>query len=546
MNKAEQFKAVKDGLDVIDDIYRYAKLGFEAISEDDLERFKWYGLFHRKNTPRHFMLRIRIPNGIVTSAQFREIGEIANTFGRGRGDITTRQQIQIRWLRIEDVPEVLERLAAVKVTTRQTGHDNVRNIVGCPVAGLDGNELIDASPLVKQISALIVGNRSFTNLPRKFNVAIAGCREDCGHSQISDIGMTPAVYEKAGDRVIGFNVKVGGSLGSDPRLAWDLDVFVQPAAVPALTQAILEVFRDHGFREKRNHARLKFLIEEWGIDRFRAAVVERAGRSFRRAGRDALEGHRRDHVGIHPQKQPGYSYVGCMVPVGRITGDQMREAARLAEKYGIGELRLTVSQDVIFPFIHATKLPALKEEPFFQTFPFEPDPILRGVVSCTGAEFCHFALIETKSRALEVAHYLQQHLQLAEPLRIHWSGCPNACGQTQIGDIGLQGTKARIGGKTVEAVHIFVGGRLGRDARVGEEIATNVPCSELPEVLLGLIKERFADRIATPGGVARPEVAAPAAPPAATERPAPVCGNERAAPVGEPGAALRALVSTAQ
>jgi ferredoxin-nitrite reductase len=325
-NRIEEIKRSKDGLDVLDDIYRYAREGFDSIPPDDYERMKWYGLFHRSQTPGFFMMRLRMPNGVLTSMQLERMGTLVNRYGRGVADITTRQNIQFRWLRIEDVPDVFAQLAEVGIEHRQSGMDNIRNVTGCPLAGLDPTELVDAQPVARAIQATIVGRKDFSNLPRKFNISVSGCRHDCATAQIHDIGMTPATK----DGVPGFNARVGGAMGGKaPRFAGDLDVFVTPEEAPRLCEVILGVFRDHGPRENRQKARLKWLLEEWGVERFRDEVEARFG-PLASAGRDELVAYGSDHIGVQRQKQLGLYAVGCLVSVGRINGDDLLELGRLA------------------------------------------------------------------------------------------------------------------------------------------------------------------------------------------------------------------------
>lgn len=443
------------------------------------------------------MMRIRIPNGVITSEQLDELGQIANTYCRGAAAITTRQQIQVQWLRVEDIPTVIDRIEAVGLSTRQTGHDSVRNVVGCPLAGISPDEIIDTEPLAKQISELITGSRDFTNLPRKFNIAITGNTTNGSHTEVNDIGFVPASVGEGRDERIGFNVAVGGALGSQtPEFAQSLDAFVTVDEVVSMCRAILEVFRDHGNRDKRNAARLKFLLREWGMDKFRAEVERAAGREFPREGVSLVTASRSDYVGVFPQRQKGYWWVGCTAPVGRFSGDQMRDAARLADRHGIGEVRFTPSQDLLFPYIHESKLDALKSEPLLRDLPIEPTPALRGTISRTGTEYCHLAVIETKDRALALAEAVDKHYELSEPLSIHWSGCPNSCGQHQIADIGLQGCKVRIDGVTVDAADVYVGGSVGARSTIGEKVLSKVPCTELHAAVLGLIPTHFPDKLA--------------------------------------------------
>jgi ferredoxin-nitrite reductase len=521
MNKIEELKARKDGLDVGADIPRYARLGLESIEEGDLDRLKWWGVFIRKQTPGYFMMRLRIPNGVATAGQLRAIGGLANRMGRGLVDITTRQQVQLRWIRIQDVPEILDRLLDVGLVTLQTGMDNIRNIIGCPAFGLTPNEVLDASPVARAFTAMFVGNKAYTNLPRKFNVGITGCRENCTHSETQDIALVPAVKTSGLDEVKGFNVLVGGKNGSGGyRVASSLDVFVRPEEAAEICSAIALVFRDHGSRDARNKIRLAFLLDEWGEARFREAVEARVGRRLEKAGADQRLAQSTDHVGVFRQKQPGLNYVGLLVPVGRVTGDQLLELARLSEQYGTGESRLTVDQNVIVPNVPDARLGQMTAEPLLKALRYDPPGVLRGLVSCTGVEFCNLAVIETKSRALEVARALERKVPATKAVRIHWSGCPAGCGNHTVADIGLLGTRTKVDGKVVDAVDVFMGGASGPQASQGVKVLENVPCDELPRVLEGLVRFGEFDRVRRQIRMLQPT--SPAAPPPERAAPPPV------------------------
>jgi ferredoxin-nitrite reductase len=483
-NKIEAIKTARDGLNVLPDIQRYAIEGVDAIPAEDLERLKWYGIFHRKQTPGFFMLRIRMPNGALTSEQLATIAEISNRYGRGAADITTRQAIQLRWITAEDIPTILQQLAAVGLITQQSGGDNVRNVVGCPLAGLDAGELIDASPLARRLQQAVAGRR-FSNLPRKFNVAITGCTEDCTHAQTQDLAFVAAT--RSGIR--GFNVLVGGALGGQsPELAQSLDLFVTPSEVVPLAVAILETFRDCGGREKRKHARLKFLLRDWGIDRFRAAIQQRLDRPLTAAGESAATRHGGDHIGVTTQRDRDLSVVGCLVPVGRINGDALAEFGRLAARYGSGEVRLTVQQNVLIPNVPAARLDELLNEPLLNTYSPSPSNWVRSLVTCTGKDFCHFAQTDTKGDGLQLAKTLERRYELERPVRIQLSGCPHACGQHRVGEIGLLGGTVRIDDNIRPAATLFVGGQLGHDAQLAKEVAAIVPLNQLPELVADQVR----------------------------------------------------------
>ncbi len=489
MNKIEEYKKEKDGLNILDDIPRYAAEGWQAISDGDKERLKWAGIFFRRQTPGHFMMRLRIPNGIVSAMQLRTLGEISEEFGRGFADITTRQQIQLRWFKIDDVPNIWRRMESVGLISLQTGMDNIRGVVGCPVAGLTPNELFDASPVVKEFTQMFVGNREYTNLPRKFNVTITACKEACTHAEGQDIALTPAVKEIGGNEFQGFNVAVGGKMGSGGyRIASPLNVFVKPEEAAAVCSYIVMIFRDHGARELRTKARLAFLIEHWGIERFRRELERRLDRPLCPAGRDARTPKHTDHVGIFRQKKPGLNYVGLTVPVGRITAEQMLKVAEVCENYGSGQLRLTVGQNLIIPNVPDRQIGALTSEPVLRELRYDPSEVMRGLVSCTGMDYCHFALIETKERALKTARVLEEKLGKTQPLRMHWSGCPAGCGNHSVADIGLLGKNIKVNGEVVEAVDVFAGGAAGCEPNFPVKIMEDVPCEALPEVIAGFVQ----------------------------------------------------------
>jgi len=489
MNKIEALKTEKDGLDVAEDLLRFAREGWKTIADDDKERLKWVGVFQRRPTPGHFMMRIRMPNGIVSSAQARLLGEITKESGRNVADVTTRQQVQLRWVTIEQVPDVMARLETAGLTSLQTGMDNIRGIIGCPATGLTPKELFDTSPIARKFQRIFVGNKAFTNLPRKFNVTITGCPEHCTPGETQDISMTPAIATLDGGAVVGLNVAVGGKLGSGgPVFAQALDAFVRPEEAAEVCAGIALVYRDHGPRESRSKARLAFLIAEWGVERFRKELEARLGRPLPAAGRDARGTTTGDHIGVFRQRQPGLNYVGLKTPVGRVSGDQLLELARLAERYGRSELRFTPTQNVLLPHIPDARLGDLTQEPLLRELPYNPSEVQRGLVSCTGTDFCNLALIDTKSRAMNLAREFERRLPKTRPLTIRWSGCPASCGNHHTADVGLQGCKVKVDGKIVDGVHVFVGGRGGSEPRAGFKILEDMPCEELPQALERLVQ----------------------------------------------------------
>lgn len=495
LNKVEQLKLDKDGLDVLPDIERYAELNDEEeIADDDGQRLKWFGLFLRKQTPGHMMMRLRSTCGKMNAGQWRVVADLSDEFGKGFCDLTTRQQVQMRWFTIGQVPQIWQRLLAVGLTTLQTGMDNVRGVCGCPASGITPSELFDASPVAEAFAGLFLGDRAFTNLPRKFNATITGCRENCCHPEMQDLGLVPALAEINGQPTPGFNVLVGGKQGSGGlRLATPLDVFVTPSEAAEICGHITLIFSDHGPREARNRARLAFLIEDRGAAWFREELERRAGRELLPAGADQrLKGHT-DHVGIYRQKQPGLNYAGLLVPVGRITTRQMRGLADLAERYGNGEIRLTTGQNALLPGIPDGKLGEFEQESLLKELPINPSPVMRGLVSCTGNDYCHLAQIETKGWAIEVARRIETALgeraRNALPLTIRWSGCSAGCGLHQAGTIGLQACRTRQpDGQIVDAAHVFVGGGGGPHSPPAQELLSGVPCDDLASALLPIVK----------------------------------------------------------
>ncbi|MCF2146768.1 ferredoxin--nitrite reductase [Desmonostoc muscorum LEGE 12446] len=522
LNKFEKFKAEKDGLAVKSEIEKFAALGWEAMDETDRDhRLKWLGVFFRPVTPGKFMMRLRMPNGILTSTQMRVLAQVVQRYGdEGSADITTRQNIQLRGIRISDLPDIFERFHAVGLTSVQSGMDNVRNITGDPVAGLDADELYDTRELVQQIQDMLTnkgeGNPEFSNLPRKFNIAIAGGRDNSVHAEINDLAFVPAFKEGTGDwglgtgekssqspitnpqsPVFGFNVLVGGFFSAKRcEAAIPLNAWVAPEDVVAVCRAVLEVYRDHGLRANRQKSRLMWLIDEWGLEKFRAEVENRLGKSLLpAAAKDEIDWEKRDHIGVYKQKQSGLNYVGLHIPVGRLYAEDMFEMARLAEVYGSGEIRFTVEQNIVIPNIAESRLATFFTEPLLERFSINPGLLTRSLVSCTGAQFCNFALIETKNRALAMIKALEEDLTFTHPVRIHWTGCPNSCGQPQVADIGLMGTKTRKNGKTLEGVDIYMGGKVGKDAHLGTCIIKGIPCEDLQPILQDLLIKNFGAKL---------------------------------------------------
>jgi ferredoxin-nitrite reductase len=491
-NAVERYKASLggDGLRILELLPQIIPRGTESLTPAEKELLKCLGVFYRRPTPGKFMMRIRMPNGFARAEQLRAIAELSRRLGNGAVDITTRQQIELRGFSLDSVLEIWEKLRGVELRSLQTGLDNVRNINGCPLAGANPHELLDASPVVQDLDRIIVGeqgNREFTNLPRKFNITVTGCPDNCTHAESQDIALVPA--RKAGRN--GFNVLVGGKMGSGGfTVASPLNVFVEAFQAAPVVVELIKIYRDHGPREARAKCRFAFLVEEWGLSRLRAELIERLDHELAFQGRDMRSSAHADHLGITRQSQEGLRAVGLCVPTGRVNPEQLDELARLAAIYGNEEIRLTTAQNAIIPHIPADAVGGLLAEPLLKQFSPRPSPFLRNMVACLGTDYCNLALIETKSRAVALSEALDKTLGSGgNPLTIHWSGCPAGCGNHQAADIGFRGFKTKREGTLVDAVAIYAGGQTGPHAVAGEEILETVPCDEnLPEVVANVIE----------------------------------------------------------
>src|SRR5262245_27940206 len=487
-NNAERIKREKDGLDVWADIERYARTGFESIVPDDQDRFKWYGLYTQRPVEEgFFMLRIKVPNGIISADQLETIGWLSQFYARSTGDLTTRQGIQLHYVRIEDVPHIIEELHKVGLTTQEACGDVVRNVVGCPLSGIDDDEVIDASPLVNRVVAQFIDNHDFSNLPRKFKISITGCSHQCAQHQINDIGLV-ATTNQEGET--GFDLWVGGGLGARPQLAVRLGVFVWYSEVIEVVTRIVEIFRDHGFRDDRRKARMKFLVADWGAARFRAELEARLERKLDdNTTSEYADSQVRDHVGIGLQRHPGLNYIGVAVLRGRISGEQMTRVAGLARRFANGRIRLTNSQNLIILDVPDDNIELLNNELAALDLQSEALPFRRGTVSCTGRQFCKLAVVETKDRAEEIIRYLERTIpDFRDEIRISVTGCVNSCAQYQIADIGLVGVKGQENGEEVDFFQVHLGGHLGRDASFGRKLSKRVRVEEVKYYIERLVR----------------------------------------------------------
>jgi ferredoxin-nitrite reductase len=485
-----------NGLRIRECLPEIIERGSAALTPAEKELLKWVGVFFRRPTPGKFMMRVRMPNGFVSSAQLRAVADLSRRLGNSVLDITTRQQLELRGFTLDSVPAIWEKLRGVDLRSLQTGIDNIRNINGCALAGLTPHELFDASPVVQELDRLFVGadgNPEFANLPRKLNITITGCLDNCTHNESQDIALVPA---RKGGR-LGFNVLVGGKMGSGGfTIASSLNVFVEIFQAATLVAELVRIYRDHGPRETRSKCRFAFLIEQWGIKRLRSELVARLGHELEFRGKDMRGATYVDHLGISSQQQKERVAVGICIPTGRVNPSQVEELARLAEEYGSGEIRLTIGQNAIIPNVATDRVDDLLEESLLKEFSPRPSPFLHGLVACVGTDYCNLALIETKSRAVALSQSLKEKLgSHVNPLTIHWSGCPAGCGNHQAADVGLRGFKTKIDGKIVDAVAIYTGGRTGPHAVAGREILETVPCDDkLPEVVAEIIQSQRYQR----------------------------------------------------
>ena len=503
--RAERLKGALNPWTAYAEIERFARDGFDSIPPEWLNTyFRWWGLYTQGDgvgavggtggegkALRYFMQRIRIPNGFLTATQLRAIAGLTERHARGVADLTVRQNIQLHWVQVESLPEIVSTLSRVGITTIGTCGDVTRNITGCPVAGVDADEIADASPLVEAATAMLNGAPEFYNLPRKFKVSIAGCRVWCSYPEINDVGLTAIRHPDSGET--GFSLRVGGGLSTDPHLAPRLDAFVRWDQALAVLKAVAEIFRDSDvLREHREKARLKFLFlrHGWTAERFRAEIEARLGHDLAPAVPETPpDDVYRDHVGLHQQRQPGLTYAGFPILRGRLDPNTMRAAADLAERFGSGALRTTHMQNLVILDVPRERAAALTAEAEAAGLTLSASPFRRGTVACTGTEFCKIALTETKGFARHLVEELETRLPgFDRHVKIHVTGCPNSCGQHWIADIGLEGKKVKGPAGLEDAYYICVGGGLGRHASVARPVGFRVPARETPAALERLLR----------------------------------------------------------
>ncbi|HEX3436203.1 MAG TPA: nitrite/sulfite reductase [Pseudacidobacterium sp.] len=508
--KMERLKREKNPWEAFNEVREFARQGrASVVPEWAGAYFKWWGVYTQGDgvgavggkggeglATEYFMMRIGIPNGILRSDQLRVIADITRTYARNLADITVRQNIQLHWLTIESLPEIVDRLNAVGLSPKGACGDVVRNVTGCPLAGVAHDEIIDASPIAVEIAHLLTANPEFYNLPRKFKISASGCPVWCNYPEINDVALTAV---RRGEEV-GYTLRVGGGLSNEPHLALKIDAFIRPEQAVDVVKRVAEIFRDQQvLRESRDRARLKYLFmrEGWTAESFLHELEVRLGYELDPGVEEhAPEDILRDHVGIHSQRQPGLSYVGASVLRGRLSGDQLAAAADLAERYGSGELRATVMQNLLFINVPTENAGELTQELGRIGLPVEGSTFWRGGIACTGTEFCKLAITETKGFLRWLVEEMEERVpEFTEQLKLHVTGCPNGCGQHWVADIGLEGKKTKHEGKMVDAYYFCVGGAVGKHAAVARPVGYRVPATEVPAALERLLRSYLEERL---------------------------------------------------
>jgi sulfite reductase (ferredoxin) len=507
--RAERLKREKNPWEAFDEVRAFARAGRSSVVPEWASYyFKWWGIYTQGDgvgavggkggeglSTDYFMMRIAIPNGILSASQLRVVGGLTRKYARNLADISVRQAIQLHWLTIESLPEVVDALNAVRLSPRGACGDVVRNVTGCPLAGVAADELIDASPLAREIAEMLTPNPEFFNLPRKFKISVTGCPSWCTNPEINDIGLTAVKHNGE----VGYSLRVGGGLSADPHLAVRLDAFILPDQALRAVRAVTEIFRDQqGLRENRERARLKhlFLREGWTAKSFLSELQSRLDFTLAPGAPEQVpDDILRDHVGIHPQRQPGLSSVGASVLRGRLTGVQLEAAADLAERFGSGALRTTVSQNLLFIDISTGKTVELVRELGNIGLQVEGSSFWRGAIACTGTEFCKLAITETKGFTRWLVDELEERLPgFDQQLKLNVTGCPNSCGQHWVADIGIEGKKIKHEGKLTDAFYFCLGGAVGQHAAIARPVGYRCPAPLVPESIERLLRQYLSDR----------------------------------------------------
>jgi sulfite reductase (ferredoxin) len=509
--RAERLKREKNPWEAFDEVRSFARAGRSSVLPEWAGLyFKWWGIYTQGDgagvtggkggeglVSDYFMMRIGIPNGILTSVQLRTIAALTKQHAGNLADITVRQAIQLHWLTIESLPEAVDALHGVGLSPKGACGDVVRNVTGCPLAGVAADEILNAAPLAREIAELLTAHPEFYNLPRKFKISVTGCPSWCSVPEINDVGLTAAAL----DGQLGYSVRVGGGLSREPHLAVRLNAFILPHQAVTVVRAIAEIFRDQqGLRESRERARLKYLFlkEGWTAESFLVELQSRLPFHLLPAAPEHVpDDIFRDHVGITPQRQPGISSVGATVLRGRLSGDQLLAAADLADRFGSGSLRTTTSQNLIFIDIPNAGVNELVRELGVIGLQVEGSNFWRGAVACTGTEFCKLAITETKGFARWIVEELEERLPaFDQQLKLNVTGCPNGCGQHWVADIGIEGKKIKHEGKLVDAYYFCLGGAVGQHAAVARPVGYRCPAVLVPEAIERLLREYLSDRTA--------------------------------------------------
>jgi sulfite reductase beta subunit-like hemoprotein len=484
-NSMERLKLEKAPLGIIDELPHLIATGYTDIPEEDIVRLKWWGLYHDKPKVGTFMLRIKLPAGRVTPEQLRAIGELSNEHGRGEGELSTRQTIQLHYLDLPSLPHVFDRMAEVGLTTAGACGDAVRNVTGCPVAGLAHDELFDVTPVIDEVTSFFYGNPDYSNLPRKHKISISACAHRCNAPEINCIALVGAIHE--GDE--GFGVLVGGGLSSVPRLARELGVFVRKEDALPVLRALLDAWQeDLRYRISRVKARIKFMVDDYGPEGMRAEVERRLGYTLPDFTLPSHPVTQADHLGVQQQKQDGLATVGVPVHVGLITGDGLIALAQLADELG-GDVRVTRQQNLVVTGVPESTLDDTLAAIRSAGFDLDANPVRGASIACTGEPHCNFSVTETKTRLDSLIQSLESRFGAAiADLRLHLDGCPHACAQHWVGDLGFQGTTVRDDtGKRRQAFEIYVRGALGAEAAIGRPLFRRVPSDDLDDVVAGLV-----------------------------------------------------------
>ncbi|HEY6851905.1 MAG TPA: nitrite/sulfite reductase [Terracidiphilus sp.] len=507
--RTERLKLEKNPWQAFDEVRAFARQGRSSVVPEWASLyFKWWGIYTQGDgvgatggqggeglASDYFMMRIAIPNGILSASQLRVIAGLTRKYARNLADISVRQAIQLHWLTIESLPEVVDALSAIGLSPQGACGDVVRNVTGCPLAGVAADELIDAAPLAREIARLLAGNHEFYNLPRKFKISVTGCPSWCSVPEINDIGLTAVRHQGQ----VGYSLRVGGGLSREPHIAVRLDAFILPEQAPAVVRAVAEVFRDQqGLRESRERARMKYLFlkEGWSGEKFLAEVERRLDfKLLPGVPEQVPDDIFRDHVGITPQRQPGLSSVGASVLRGRLSGDQLEAAAELSERFGSGGLRTTVSQNLLLIDVPNNKTAELVRELGSIGLQVEGSSFWRGAIACTGTEFCKLAITETKGFTRWIVDELEERLPgFDQQLKLNVTGCPNGCGQHWVADIGIEGKKIKYEGKLIDAYYFCLGGAVGQHAAVARPVGYRCPATLVPEAIERLLRQYLSSR----------------------------------------------------